>query len=78
MIFRQNNIKVTLSCQVLRNNEDVTSSLEDWRFTWKRTTESVTEDERWNTSSKAIGHKEVVITDKDCIGRTVFTCSVEL
>ena len=78
MIFRDKSIKTHLSCQVLKNNEDITSELEDWRFTWKRKTGNDTEDERWNTSSKAIGHKELDILDADCIGRTVFICSVEL
>lgn len=78
MIFRDINIKTHLSCQVLKNNEDITATLEDWRFSWKRKTGNDTEDERWNTSHKAIGHKEIDITGADCIGRTVFTCSVEL
>lgn len=77
-IFRIDNIETRLSCQVLKNTEDITESLEDWRFTWKRNTGNDAEDERWNTSSKAIGHKEIEITTEDCIGRTVFTCTVEL
>ena len=77
-VFRPPNIDTTLSCQVLKNNEDITASLENWRFTWSRVTSDPTGDEKWNTSSKAIGHKEIDITDTDCSGRTVFICSVEL
>lgn len=77
-VFRPPNIDTTLSCQVLKNNKDITAYLEDWRFTWSRVTSDTAGDEKWNTSSKAIGHKEIDITDADCSGRTVFICSVEL
>ena len=77
-IFRPPNIDTTLSCQVLKNNEDITAALEGWRFTWSRVTSDSAGDEKWNTSSKAIGHKEIDIKDADCSGRTVFICTVEL
>ena len=77
-VFRLPAVSTTLSAQVLRNNEDITASLEDWRFSWKRVTSDSTADEQWNTSSKAIGHKTIDITGADCIGRTVFTLEVEL
>ena len=77
-VFRLPAVNTTLSAQVLRNNEDITASLEDWRFSWKRVTSDSTADEQWNTSSKAIGHKTIDITGADCIGRTVFTLEVEL
>lgn len=77
-VFRLDNVSTTLSCQVLKNTEDITDTLEEWRFTWKRKTSDVSGDEQWNTSSKAIGHKSIDITENDCYGRTVFTASVDL
>ncbi|WP_288646218.1 hypothetical protein [uncultured Pediococcus sp.] len=78
-VFRVNEkINTTLSVQVLKNNEDITEQLEDHRFVWSRNTENEIEDEKWNTSSKALYHKSVEITKEDCIGRTVFECEVEL
>ena len=67
-----------LSAQVLENNNDITNTLEDYRFNWKRKTTDIFADEQWNTSSKALYHKQITITNEDCIGRTVFDCEVEL
>ena len=77
-IFRLEDMNTTLNCQVLVNNIDITDQLEDWRFAWSRTTNNPAEDEKWNSLSKAIGHKSIEITNSDCLGRTVFSCSVEL
>lgn len=77
-VFRNTNINTTLSCQVLRNSEDITDTLEETRFKWKRTTGNNTGDEIWNTSEKALNHKSVAITEADCLGRTVFNCEVDL
>ena len=52
--------------------------MEDSRFKWIRKTDDELEDEKWNTSSKALYHKSVEITKEDCIGRTVFECEVDL
>ncbi len=77
-IFRLDDMNTTLFCQVLMNNIDITEQLEDWRFSWSRTTNNPIEDEKWNSLSKEIGHKTIEITNADCLGRTVFSCSVEL
>lgn len=77
-VFRLPNVSTTLSCVVLKNNEDITDTLEDSKFCWKRVSSDITLDEQWNTSSKALYHKSVDITGEDCIGRTVFECEVDL
>ncbi len=79
MAFRMNEeMETTLSVQILKNNTDITSSLDDSRFVWVRNTGNEMEDEKWNTSSKALYHKSVQINTEDCIGRTVFECEVDL
>lgn len=78
-IYRpSSSLNMTLSCRVYMNTEEITDSLEAWRFQWIRTSGDPTGDERWNTSSKAIGHKVVEITNEDVYGRSVFECEVEL
>ena len=77
-VFRPSNISTRLSCQVLENNTDITSTLEEWRFRWTRTSTDATGDGKWNTSSKVLGHRDIEITEDDCCGRTVFTCTVEI
>lgn len=71
-------VDTVLSVQVLRNGEDITSSMADYRFSWKRNTGNTTADNAWNSLDKAISHKSVSITKDDCIGRTVFDCEVNL
>lgn len=77
-VFRPSNISTRLSCQVLENSTDITRTLEEWRFRWTRTSSDAAGDGKWNTSSKALGHRDVEITEDDCHGRTVFTCTVEI
>ncbi len=77
-VFRPGRADTILSCRVYRNTEEITDSLDPWRFCWKRVGTDSADDLRWNTSSKAIGHKSVQITSTDCAGRTVFFCEIDL
>lgn len=77
-VFRQDNINTTLTCHVFQNSTEITDLIDSSQFNWKRKTNNPTEDERWNSSAKAIAHKSVDITEQDCLGRTVFFCEVEL
>lgn len=77
-VFRPSNIKTTLSCRVLKNNEDITEQLDAWRFNWVRNTGNESADTYWNNLSKARGTKTIDITQDDCKGRTVFDCFVEI
>lgn len=77
-LFRPGQVETTLRCIVFENTDDITDSIDAVNFNWKRNTGNKEEDERWNTSSKAIGKKSISITSEDCIGRTVFFCEVDL
>jgi hypothetical protein len=77
-IFRVDDMSTTLSCRVYMNTEEITQNLDASRFCWKRSSGHASEDESWNTSSKAIGHKSIEITPADCSGRTVFFCELDL
>ena len=77
-LFRTNLINTTLTCKVYQNAIDITGTLEDYRFKWVRKTEDEISDEAFNTSSKALYKKSILIEAQDCIGRTVFFCEVDL
>ena len=77
-VFRPGDIDTTLTCRVYLNTAEVTDDIPESRFNWKRRTSDGIADERWNTSSKAVGHRSVDITSADCNGRTVFGCEVDL
>jgi len=76
--FRPETVNTTLSCRVYFNTGEITSSLEDYRFVWKRFSNDAVGDATWNAQSKAIGHKTVALTDADVYGRSVFACEVDL
>ena len=77
-LFRANSINTTLSCKVYKNTIDITDALEYYRFKWVRKTDNEKSDEAFNTSSKALYKKSILIESEDCIGRTVFFCEVDL
>jgi len=77
-MFRPGQTDTTLLCRVYLNTTEITTTLDASRFHWRRTSTDPPDDERWNTSSKAIGHKSVDITPVDCRGRTVFFCEIDL
>ena len=80
--FRETDASLSgvITAQVMQGMNDITATIEDFRFSWKRisASENPADDESWNTSSKAIGHKYINITNNDCIGRTVFICEVDI
>ena len=76
-IFRSGYISTILSCHVYMNLTEITSQMEDWRFSWKRNSGNTQSDLDWGASDKATGHKRVEIGSSDCSGRTVFDCEVD-
>ncbi len=78
--FRVGTASTTLKCFVYRGSENITELLESSKFNWIRKSSSIEplDDQRWNSSDKAIGKKEIVINPEDTIGRTVFSCEVEI
>jgi hypothetical protein len=77
-IFRPAQVDTILTCHVYQNTTEITEDLDASRFRWKRLSADAADDTRWNTSSKAIGHKSVEIKNADCVGRTVFSCEIDL
>ena len=77
--FRTGQATTTLKALVFKGEKEITDSIASNLFNWKRKSVAENlEDERWNTSSKAIGKKEINITPEDTIGRTVFSCEVSI
>jgi len=78
-IFRKGTINTSLDCRVFSGSEEITDSINESLFNWKRTsTLGNQEDEKWNTSSKAMGRKTIELTPEDVVGRTVFSCEVNI
>lgn len=77
-IFRSGQCFTTVSVTVWKGDEDITSLLDESRFTWKRTSGNPMADEQWNTSSKALNRKSLELSPDDVSGRAVFACFVEI
>lgn len=77
--FHTGTADTILSAYVFRGSENITDELNDSAFRWTRkSTAGTIADDIWNTSSKAIGIKYVILTPEDAIGRTVFSCEVDI
>jgi hypothetical protein len=76
--FRAGTCNTTLIASVWRGDVDITESIDDSQFRWKRKSIDTASDASWNTSSKAIGHKSVDLTPEDVFSRAVFNYEVEI
>ncbi len=76
-LFYVGNIDTTLYAKVYSGIEDITDSIDETKFNWKRKSEGTPlSDEQWNSHSKAVGHKSIYINNEDKNGKTVFRCEV--
>lgn len=77
--FRDGTANTTLQCYVFQGTENITDNVDAVYFNWTRnSTLGTIEDNVWNTSSTARGHKTILLTPTDVIGRSVFSCEVEI
>lgn len=76
LVFKNNVVSTTLKAIVYKGKDDVTSSINSSRFTWKRTSNSQEDDLKWN-KNKGKGVKEIIVTTNDVYQRATFTCEIE-
>lgn len=78
--FRSGTANTILKCFVFQGSENITDNIPAEFFNWTRISSSTDSlaDDRWNTSSKALGSKTVEILPEDTIGRTTFSCEVNI
>lgn len=77
--FRVGRANTTLTAYVFQGADDITDTIDSSLFRWiRKSQDTALADDIWNTSSKAVGKKQVFITPEDTIGRTVFSCEVDI
>lgn len=77
--FRVGKANTTLTAYVFQGADDITDTIDSSLFRWiRKSQDTALADDIWNTSSKAVGNKQVFITPEDTIGRTVFSCEVDI
>lgn len=74
-IFKNNNIKTTLTATVYSWDEDITDTLDDNQFIWTRVSEDEEADKEWNDNHFG-GAKSVEITSDDVKVRATFFCDL--
>lgn len=70
--------KATLECRVYSWDSDITSTLDQRLFDWKRTSSNTELDAVWNAMPEHQGKKSITIDADDVIDNSSFTCEVNL
>jgi phage minor structural protein len=77
LIFKSGLVSTVLQAKVYIGAEDITDTLDDYKFTWKRISEDTAGDIRWNQENFG-SSKQVNITADDVRVRATFTCEVDI
>ena len=74
-IFKNNNIKTTLTASVFSWDQDITDQLDPNQFIWTRVSDDTEADAEWNAKHFG-GTKSVDITSDDVKIRATFFCDL--
>lgn len=75
--FINGNIGATLTAHVYKGTEEITETIPDNLFCWKRTSANADGDTVWNMLHAGIG-RHLTISDEDIYRRAMFTCEVTI
>lgn len=66
--------QTTLRPRVYKGKDDVTDTIDESRFTWKRVSSDTAADQRWNKTH--VGVKEITLTTVDVYYSATYTCEL--
>ena len=75
-VFDSGNQRTTLECKVYNWDGDITDTLLDSSFKWKRTSNNSNLDAIWNADSNHMGRRTIQITPEDVQNNASFSCEV--
>jgi hypothetical protein len=67
-----------LTCKVYSWDADITNTLDESIFTWKRKSNNAEQDKIWNAMPEHQGVKSIIIDADDVLENSSFTCEVDL
>ena len=67
--------QLTLEAKLLRNGEDISDTISDSAWSWRRQSADTADDTTWNTLHEGIGRVCVVSSD-DVVRQAQFECEV--
>ena len=77
-LFKNDVIETTLIARVYFGSEDITDSLPQNSFRWKRVSDDSTADIAWNRLHQNLGSNILNIDSDDVDSRAVFNCEVKI
>lgn len=77
-ILKVKNQTATLSCHVYSWDTEITNTLDDSLFNWKRHSDNSDQDEIWNNNTIHQGRKTLTISTEDIMDNANFVCEVTL
>ena len=77
-LFKNDIIETTLIAKVYYGSEDITDSLPQNSFRWKRVSDDSTSDNAWNLLHQDFGSNILAISSIDVENRAVFNCEVNI
>jgi hypothetical protein len=75
-IFRNDVIDSTLTARVYKGNVDITDTINQSCFKWKRKSNNPEKDAAWNLKYSTYGSNIINITSEDVDSKAVFSCDV--
>lgn len=66
--------QTTLTPRVYKGKDDITDTIDESRFTWKRVSSDTAADQRWNKTH--VGVKEITLTTVDVYYSATYTCEL--
>ena len=66
---------VTLSASAYKGGEDITDSLSDSQFSWRRISDSAESDETWNAAHKGVG-RTITVTKEEVYRTVSIECEI--
>ncbi len=77
-IFRNDVIDSTLTARVYKGNVDITDTINQSCFKWKRKSNNPEKDAAWNLKYSTYGSNIINITSEDVDSKAVFSCDVTI
>jgi hypothetical protein len=76
-LFSNGNINTTLYVKVYRGKDDITATLPNSAFIWRKTDESGVPDTAWNNAHNGVG-SSISVTKDDVNKKAVFWCDIDI
>jgi hypothetical protein len=75
--FNNGDINTTVYVQVFKGKTDITNTLPNSSFVWRKTDRNGNQDIAWNNAHNGVG-KQIIITKNDVNKKATFWCDIDI